>query len=38
MKKLSSMQNSSPAEMAAAFKGIEGLKIETREKITVKLK
>lgn len=38
MKKLSSMQNSSPAEMAAAFKDIEELKIETKEKITVKLK
>lgn len=38
MKKLSSMQDSSPAEMAAAFKGIEGLEIETKEKITVKVK
>lgn len=38
MKKLSSMQDSSPAEMAAAFKGIEGLEIETKEKVTVKVK
>jgi hypothetical protein len=38
MKKLSSMQDSSPAEMATAFKDIEGLEIETKEKITVKVK
>lgn len=38
MKKLGSMQDSTPAEMAAAFKGVDGLEIETKEKITVKVK
>lgn len=38
MKKLSSMQDSTPAEMAAAFKDIEGMEIETKEKVTVKVK
>lgn len=38
MKKLSSMQDSSPAEMAAAFKDIEGMEIETKEKVTVQVK
>jgi hypothetical protein len=38
MKKLQSMKDADPAEMANAFKGIEGLKIETKEEIKVKLK
>lgn len=38
LKKLSAMQGASPTKMAAAFKGIEGIKIETRDTITVELK
>jgi hypothetical protein len=40
MKKLSAMQmqESSPAEAAAAFKGVEGFKIETKDTVTVKMK
>ena len=40
MKKLSAMQmeESTPAEVAAAFKGVEGMKIETKDTVTVKVK
>ena len=40
MKKLSAMQmeESSPAEVAAAFQGVEGMKIETKDSVTVKVK
>jgi len=38
MKKLQSMKDAEPAEVAAAFKDVEGLKIETKEQIKVKLK
>jgi hypothetical protein len=40
MKKLSAMQmqEAGPAEIAAAFKGVEGLKIETKDEVTAKVK
>jgi hypothetical protein len=38
MKKLEAMKDSSPADAAAAFKDIPGLKIETKEEVTVKVK
>ncbi|MCW1922254.1 hypothetical protein OKA05_06795 [Luteolibacter arcticus] len=38
MKKLEAMKDASPADAAAAFKDIPGLKIETKEEITVKVK
>ncbi|MCW1887498.1 hypothetical protein OKA04_22370 [Luteolibacter flavescens] len=38
MKKLQSMKDAKPEEVAAAFKDVEGLKIETKEEIKVKLK
>jgi hypothetical protein len=38
LKKLNAMQNAKPAEIAAAFKDVEGLKIETKDTVTVKLK
>jgi hypothetical protein len=38
MKKLTALQGSSPAEAAAAFKGVEGFKIETKDTVTVKVK
>lgn len=38
MKKLEAMKDASPADAAAAFKDIEGLKIETKEEVTVKVK
>lgn len=38
LKKLNAMQDSSPAEVAAAFKGVDGIKIETKDEVTVKLK
>ncbi|WP_193212176.1 hypothetical protein [Luteolibacter marinus] len=38
MKKLNAMKDESPAQVAAAFKDVEGLKIETKDKITVKVK
>lgn len=38
MKKLDAMKDASPAEMAAAFKDVEGLKIEPKDKVTLKLK
>ena len=38
MKKLEAMKDASPADAAAAFKDIAGLKIETKEEVTVKVK
>lgn len=38
MKKLNAMQDSSPAEAAAAFKDVDGFKIETKDTVTVKVK
>jgi hypothetical protein len=38
MKKLDALKESSPAEVAAAFKGVEGMKIETKDSVTVKVK
>lgn len=40
MKKLNAMQmqEAGPAEVAAAFKGVEGIKIETKESVTAKVK
>jgi hypothetical protein len=38
MKKLNALKDSSPAEAAAAFKGVEGFKIETKDTVTVKVK
>ena len=38
LKKLNAMKDSSPAEAAAAFKGVEGFKIETKDTVTVKVK
>ena len=38
MKKLEAMKDASPADAAAAFKDIEGLKIETKDEVTVKVK
>jgi hypothetical protein len=38
MKKLNEMKDASPAEMAAAFKDVEGLKMEPKDKVTLKLK
>lgn len=38
MKKLNAMKDSSPAQVAAAFKDVDGLKIETKDEVTVKLK
>lgn len=38
LKKLNSLQDASPAEAAAAFKGVEGFKIETKDTVTVKVK
>jgi hypothetical protein len=38
MKKLQAMKDASPADAAAAFKDIAGLKIETKEEVTVKVK
>jgi len=38
MKKLEAMKDASPADAAAAFKDIPGLKIETKEEVTAKLK
>jgi hypothetical protein len=38
LKKLEGMKDSSPAEVADAFKGVEGLKIETKDSVTVKVK
>jgi hypothetical protein len=38
LKKLESMKDASPADAAAAFKDIEGLKIETKDEVTVKVK
>lgn len=38
LKKLNAMQDAKPAELAAAFKGVEGIKMETKDTVTVKLK
>lgn len=40
LKKLSAMQmqEAGPAEVAAAFKGVDGIKIETKDEVTVKVK
>lgn len=38
LKKLNAMQDSGPAEIAAAFKDVEGLKIETKDTVTAKVK
>jgi len=38
MKKLEALKDASPADAAAAFKDIPGLKIETKDEITVKVK
>lgn len=38
MKKLNELKESSPAEVAAAFKGVDGMKIETKDTVTVKVK
>ncbi len=40
LKKLSAlqMQEASPAEVAAAFKGVDGIKIEAKDEVTVKVK
>lgn len=38
MKKLNAMKDESPAQVAAAFKDVDGLKIETKDEVTVKLK
>jgi hypothetical protein len=38
MKKMEALKGASPAEAAAAFKEIPGLKIETKEEVTVKVK
>ncbi|MEK7952988.1 hypothetical protein [Luteolibacter soli] len=38
MKKLEAMKDASPADAAAAFKDIPGLKIETKDEVTVKVK
>ena len=38
LKKLNAMQDSSPAEAAAAFKDVDGFKIETKDTVTVKVK
>ncbi len=38
LKQLEGMKDSNPAEIAAAFKDVEGMKIETKDSVTVKLK
>lgn len=38
LKKLNAMQGSGPAEIAAAFKGVDGIKIETKDTVTAKVK
>jgi len=38
MKTLEKLEGKSPDEIAAAFKGVKGVKLETKDKITIKMK